>query len=181
MPISLNAATYGESPSSLSFHGTMSTRRIIEPTKNVATRRMTDCVARAMARSGSLDSAAAMVAISAPTIENTTTTMLENTASTPLGKKPPSLVIRLTSKSLCGQRPITNSVPRIRKAMMAATLIPANQYSNSPYERTDARLVQVINTMSTSETSHSGRSTQNRTISAPATASKPTTITQKYQ
>ena len=73
-----------------------------------------------------------MVAISAPTIEKTTTTMLEKTAPTPWGKKPPSLVIRLTSKSLCGQSPTTNSVPSTRKAMMATTLMPANQYSNSP-------------------------------------------------
>ena len=32
MPISLNAATYGEAPSSLPFHGTMQTSRKIEPT-----------------------------------------------------------------------------------------------------------------------------------------------------
>ena len=44
--------------------------------------------------------------------------------------------------------------------MMASTLMPANQYSNSPYERTDARLVAVISTMSTSETSQSGASIQ---------------------
>ena len=59
--------------------------------------------------------------------------------------------------------------------------MPANQYSNSPYERTEIRLVPVISDIRTSETSHSGRSTQNRMISAPATASKPTTMTQKYQ
>ncbi len=39
----------------------------------------------------------------------------------------------------------------------------------------------VIRTISTSDISHSGTSIQNRRISAPATASKPTTITQKYQ
>ena len=32
MPISLNAATYGDAPSSLSFHGTMQTSRNTEPT-----------------------------------------------------------------------------------------------------------------------------------------------------
>ena len=88
MPISSNAATYGEAPSSLSFHGTMQTSRNIEPTKKVATRKMTELVALAIARSGSLDSAAAMVAISAPTIENTTTTMLEKIAPTPFGQEP---------------------------------------------------------------------------------------------
>ena len=65
--------------------------------------------------------------------------------------------------------------------MIATTLMPANQYSNSPYERTETRLVRVISVISTRETSQSGRSIQNRTISAPATASNPTTITQKYQ
>src|SRR5680860_1530664 len=58
MPISSEAATYGERPSSLSFHGTMQTSRNIDPTKNVATRKITDCAARAIAFSGSWDSAA---------------------------------------------------------------------------------------------------------------------------
>jgi hypothetical protein len=43
----------------------------------------------AFARSGSRDSAAAMVAISAPTIEKMTTTTLEKIAPAPLGRKPP--------------------------------------------------------------------------------------------
>src|SRR4051794_39392085 len=89
MPISVKAATYGDAPSLLSFHGTMQTSRTIEPTKKVATRKITDWVALAIAFSGSWDSAAATVAISAPTIEKITTTMLEKIAPTPLGKKPP--------------------------------------------------------------------------------------------
>ena len=83
----------------------MQTSRIIEPTKNVATRKMTDWVALAIARFGSLDSAAATVAISAPTIEKTTTTMLEKIAPTPLGKKPPWSVRLLTSNDWSGHRP----------------------------------------------------------------------------
>ena len=55
-------------------------------------RTMTELVALAIARAGSLDSAAAMVAISAPTIEKMTTTMLEKTAPTPFGKNPPLAV-----------------------------------------------------------------------------------------
>ena len=39
----------------------------------------------------------------------------------------------------------------------------------------------VISTIRTSESSHSGASIQKVRIFAPATASKPTTITQKYQ
>ena len=89
MPISENAATYGDAPSLVSFHGTMQASRKMDPTKNVATRKITDWVALAIAFSGSCDSAAAMVAISAPTIENTTTTMLEKIAPTPFGRKPP--------------------------------------------------------------------------------------------
>ena len=107
MPIVSNAATYGEAPRSLSFHGTMMTSRIIDPTKNVATRKITDWVALAIAFSGSCDSAAATVAISAPTIEKTTTTMLEKIALTPLGRKPPWLVRLLTSKLWLGQSPST--------------------------------------------------------------------------
>src|SRR6478735_5548318 len=89
MPIALKAATYGEAPGSVSFHGTMQVSRKIEPTKKVATRRITDWVALAIARSGSWDSAAATVAISAPTIEKITTTMLEKIAPKPCGRKPP--------------------------------------------------------------------------------------------
>ena len=65
--------------------------------------------------------------------------------------------------------------------MIAKTLIPANQYSNSPYDPTENRLVAVISTIRTSDSSQSGASTQKVMILAPATASKPTTITQKYQ
>ena len=181
MPISLKAATYGEAPISVEFHGTMQTRRNIDPTKKVATRRITDWVARAIAFSGSCDSAAATVAISAPTMENTTTTMLEKIAPTPLGKNPPWLVRLLTSKPWFGQMPRTYRVPRTRNAMIANTLIPANQYSNSPYDPTDTRFVRVISTIRPSDSSQSGASNQNVMILAPATASKPTTITQKYQ
>ena len=58
----------------------------------MAIRKMTELVALAIALAGSLDSAAAMVAISAPTIEKITTTMLEKTAPTPFGKNPPCSV-----------------------------------------------------------------------------------------
>ena len=85
-----------------------------------------------IARSGSADSAAAMVAISAPTIEKITTTMPEKSAPTPLGKRPPCSVRLEKSRLVPGHRPSTNSAPSAMKTMIAATLIPANQYSNSP-------------------------------------------------
>ena len=65
--------------------------------------------------------------------------------------------------------------------MIAATLMPANQNSNSPNEDTENRLVSVINVIRINEISHSGASIQYWITLAPATASKPITITQKYQ
>ena len=62
-------------------------------------------MALAIARSGSWDSAAAMVAISAPTIEKITTTMLEKIAPTPCGRKPPCSVRLLKSMRLAGPEP----------------------------------------------------------------------------
>ena len=61
-------------------------------------------------------------------------------------------------------------------------MIPANQNSNSPNEDTENRLVAVINVIKINASSHSGMpGIQNWITFAPATASKPTTITQKYQ
>ena len=64
---------------------------------------------------------------------------------------------------------------------MAKTLIPANQNSNSPNDATENRLVAVIRTIRPSESNHSGASIQYVRTLAPATASNPTTMTQKYQ
>ncbi len=44
--------------------------------------------------------------------------------------------------------------------MIAATLIPANQYSNSPNAPTEMRLVAVISAMRPRERSQSGASNQ---------------------
>src|SRR3954454_22100376 len=132
MPIRSMAATYGDSPSSAEFHGKIVASRKIEPTKKTEIRKTTEFVALAIPRSGSADSAAAMVAISAPTIEKTTMTTPENSAPTPCGKNPPWLVKLEKSRLRPGHRPRTNSVPRPMKTMMVKTLTPANQYSNSP-------------------------------------------------
>ena len=74
MPISVNAATNGDAPAFSSFHGRMTASRNAEPTKNTAIRMITELAAFATARSGSDDSAAAIVAISAPTMEKITVT-----------------------------------------------------------------------------------------------------------
>ena len=65
---------------------------------------------------------------------------------------------------------------------MAATLIEANQNSNSPNTRTEMRFVTVNDTSSARLMSHGGSfGIQNRTRPAPAIASWATTMTQKYQ
>src|SRR5919107_1263918 len=77
IPIESRALTYGEDPSSGEFHGRIVTSRKIDPTKKNSTRKITELVALTTARCGSADSAAAMVAISAPTMEKTTITTQE--------------------------------------------------------------------------------------------------------
>ena len=182
MPITWKAATYGDAASSAEFQGRITASRKIDPTKKIAIRKITELVALAMARAGSGDSAAAMVAISAPTIEKITTTMAAKIAPGPSGKNPPCAVRLLKSSSLFGHSPSTNRLPSTRKTTIAATLMPANQNSNSPNEETENRLVAVISVIRTSDSSHSGHvGIQNCRTLAPATASKPTTITQKYQ
>src|SRR6478735_9645889 len=123
-----------------------------------------------------------MVATSAPVIEKMTTSIAAKTAPGPAAKKPPCAVRLLKSKLLLGQRPVTNRTPITRNSTMAATLIPANQNSNSPNELTETRLVAVMSDINTSESSHNGMSgAQNWITFPPATASNPITMTQKYQ
>src|SRR5690242_9188278 len=182
MPISVNADTKGDAATCLLFHGRIVTSRNAEPTKKIAIRRITELAALATARSGSEDSAAAIVAISAPTMEKMVVTTPTVTAIAPRGKNPPCAVRFEKSIDLCGQIPNMNSVPRTRNRMIAATLIPANQNSNSPNDDTENRFVTVIAMSSSNAVSHIGAAgIQNRMIFAPAMASKPTTITQKYQ
>lgn len=65
--------------------------------------------------------------------------------------------------------------------MIAATLIEANQNSNSPEERTEARLVSVSRTITTRLVTQIGMSNQRWRTSAPATASMARTIAQNHQ
>src|ERR671929_712519 len=119
-------------------------------------RMITELAALATAFSGSCDSAAAMVATSAPVIEKITVTTAAVMPHAPWGRNPPWAVRLEKSIDLPGHRPNTYAVPRARNAMMAATLMPANQNSNSPNDETENRLVAVIALMRTSETTHSG-------------------------
>ena len=132
MPIASNALTYGEAPICWEFQGRITASRNTEPTKKIEMRSTTELVALVTARSGSFDSAAAIVAISAPTIEKMTTTMPEKIAPAPLGKNPPCAVRLEKSRLRPGHRPSTKRPPSTRKTQIVATLMPANQYSNSP-------------------------------------------------
>src|SRR4029079_7571405 len=111
--------------------------------------------------------AAAIVAISAPTIEKMTVTMPTVIAPKPIGMNP-SWDHRLEkSIALFGNNPRTNSEPRAMNTMIAATLMPANQNSNSPKDDTENRFVAVIKTMRTKADIHSGTSIQYWMIFAP--------------
>jgi hypothetical protein len=67
----------------------------------------TELVALTIARSGFLDSAAAIVTISAPTIEKITTTMPPKIATAPSGANPPWAVRLVKLSPLSGHRPST--------------------------------------------------------------------------
>ena len=88
--------------------------------------------ARATLPGGSSDSAAAIEAISDPVSEKITIGTAPRTAAKPFGRRPPEL------KSVAsGDVPRAAANPRwpaaiAMKAMIAATFISENQYSNSP-------------------------------------------------
>ncbi|MCY1430343.1 hypothetical protein D9M71_462890 [compost metagenome] len=106
-------------------------------------RQITERVALAMLRDGSLDSDAAMVTASVPMKLNITVMNAPTTADQPFGTKPPCSAIKplrpLTSR--LGSQPISAAKPRPMKPRMAVTLRMANQNSNSPYLATLNRLV----------------------------------------
>jgi hypothetical protein len=131
--------------------------------------------------SGSADSAAAIVTISAPTNAKITITTPDRIVTMPSGAKP-SWLVRLERPGE-SPPPIPSRKPMAMtmKATIATTLMPANQNSNSPNDFTDVRFTPVSSVISPSAISHSGRSIQRCRISAPATASIASTIAQKYQ
>ena len=145
----MNAVTNGEAARVSSFHGRIVASRKMEPTKKIAIRTITEFAAFVTARSGSSDSAAAIVAISAPTIEKMTVTMPTVIAPKPSGMNPPWAHRLEKSIDLFGHKPRTKSEPSAMNTMIAATLMPANQNSNSPKDDTENRLVAVIKIMRT--------------------------------
>ncbi|PQM45750.1 hypothetical protein C1Y40_04084 [Mycobacterium talmoniae] len=52
--------------------------------------------------------------------------------------------------------PSTKQLPRPRNAKIVATLMPANQNSNSPKDATENRLVAVMVAIRSSDSAHSG-------------------------
>ncbi len=94
---------------------------------------MTELAARETAFSGSDDSAAAMVAISGPTIEKITVDDADGDRHRRPAAGTRRGAVRLEkSIDLPGHSPSTKHAPIAMKATIAATLMPANQNSNSP-------------------------------------------------
>src|SRR3954447_6004100 len=149
------------------------------------TRQITLLVALVTARCGSSDSPAARVTISLPMKEKTTIRTPVRIALGPCGRKPPCAVRLLkpvAALSEPGSTPKIARPPRTMNAVMATTLMPANQNSNSPNEETEARLVAVSTTITISAQAHCGTAgTQLVRMAAPAVASTASTTTQKNQ
>src|SRR5262245_9735171 len=111
-------------------------------------RSTTVAASRDMVLFDSEDSAAATVTISAPTMEKITVVTPVRMAAQPNGTKPPP-VVRLPSPGDEGlPTPSNHEAATTMNTTIAATLIDANQNSNSPYERAEARLMAVSNTIS---------------------------------
>ena len=103
---------------------------------------------------GSSDSAAATVTSSMPPNANATAKSAVATPDQPLGMKPTSLTLLNPTNPLAGSRPSHSATPMIKNATMTATLIRANQNSNSPKFFTAEKLTTVNATMATSAGIH---------------------------
>ena len=95
-------------------------------------RNVTETVMRLMTFAGSSDSAAAMVAISAPTRLNMVEVAAASTTPQPLGTKPLCAVKLLKLGPLPDVMPKAHAAQTRMKTIIAATLIDENQNSNSP-------------------------------------------------
>src|SRR5688572_27965046 len=130
----------------------------------------------------SADSAAATVTISAPTMEKMTVVTPVRTAARPKGTKP-RCAVRLLIPGLAGlPAPSSQPAATTMNTTIAATLIDANQNSNSPYERAEVRFTAVRITLiprPICQTSNIGSHTC--AVSAPTSASNATTTTQNHQ
>lgn len=88
---------------------------------------------RRMLWAGSFDSAAAIATTSVPPKANTTISRAPAMPAMPFGAKPPaSTRFEMPVAATPGMRPMIAHTPTTRKAMIAATLIAANQNSKRP-------------------------------------------------
>ena len=117
-------------------------------------RQMIERIAAWTATSGSSDSAAAMVTSSMPPKAKATASIAVATPPQPFGMKPTSAMLLIPTKLVPGSSPNHSATPRMRKATMTATLISANQNSNSPKFFTAAKLIAVKATMAISAGIH---------------------------
>src|ERR1700729_3518196 len=102
--------------------------------------------------------------------------------SKPLGANPPCAVRLPMLGAIPAHKPDTYAPATTKNKTIAATLMEANQNSNSPKDLTETKLVTVRDNNTVRLISHAGTvGSQNCTSAAPATASSATTMTQKYQ
>src|SRR6202030_300038 len=144
-------------------------------------RQITVVVILAIARPGCADSAAATVVISAPVRAKNTVATAASTAIQPRGVKPP-LFTRFAKVAPEGDvQPKAKEAAITMNTNIAATLMEANQNSNSAYERADIRLTPVMMVIKPRPICSCEKGSQCCRIFAPAMASTGTTMTQKYQ
>ncbi|CAM5388422.1 hypothetical protein SGLAM104S_06169 [Streptomyces glaucescens] len=134
--------------------------------------------ALATPRTGSSDSAAAMVTVSRPPYANTEASRPMTRPSPPPGRKPPSPVrFAVPGASVPGSTPRMASTPSTRNSEIASTFSAANQNSNSPKFFTAARFAPQKTTMNSATHAHSGvPGSQPLTIFAAPMPSRPTAV-----
>src|SRR5258707_11628822 len=102
--------------------------------------------------------------------------------SKPLGANPPCAVRLPMLGWTPGHKPDTYTPATPKNKTMAATLMEANQNSNSPKDLTETKFVAVRDNSTVRLINPAGTPrSQNFTHPAPATASSATTMTQKNQ
>ncbi|MDH6551268.1 hypothetical protein M2162_005365 [Streptomyces sp. SAI-041] len=134
--------------------------------------------ALATPRTGSSDSAAAMVTVSRPPYAKTEASRPTTRPSPPPGKKPPRPVrFAVPGESVPGRRPATARTPRTRNRTIAPTFRAANQNSNSPKFFTAVRFVPQKTSMNRATQAHSGvPGSHPVTIFAAPMPSRPTAV-----
>ena len=120
---------------------------------------------------GSSDSAAAMVTSSIPPKAKATASKPAAKPGTPLGAKFSTKLLVWVSAG-----PKMSHAPSTKKATMTATLMMANQNSNSPNPRTAPKLTTAKNTTATSAGIHGSTPNQPPRIAAAPVISAPITI-----